>query len=175
MYLVDFIEYIVNRYISFRLTIRRPPRLPSYNIVKKRIPIFNGRITRSGDMYERMYRRIQTYVSILKRRDGKDVPRQKEDFMSFQRCQYYPRVSSRTSLSRHTRFVLLEKYLFDHDGKEKSPYTYDRRTEYKPCSVAICACIGGPFWASPGTRSLNPLGATREHGLGGPRMTLGMR
>ena len=122
-------------------------------------------------MYERIDV-IQTYVSILERRDGKDVPRQKEGgFMSFQRCQYYPRISSRTSLSRHTRFVLLEKYLFDHDGKEESPYTYDRRAVYNPCSVAQCACIGGPFWVSPGMRSLNPLAATREHGLESPRMT----
>lgn len=49
----------------------------------------------SSDVYERLSRHIQTYVSIAEHKDGKDVSRQKEDLMSFQRCQYYPRVLSR--------------------------------------------------------------------------------
>lgn len=73
---------------------------------------------------------------------------------------------------RHTRFVPLEKYLFDRDG-ETSPDLCDRR----PVSRGrVCARISGPFWVSPPTRSLNPLEATSEReGFGSPRMTLGTR
>lgn len=53
----------------------------------------------SGDVLERLGRHIQTYVSIAGHKNEKDVSRQKGGLMSF-RCQYYPRVSSRMSLSR---------------------------------------------------------------------------
>lgn len=94
--------------------------------------------------------------------------------MSFQRYQYYPRVSLRTSLSRTT-------YSLRSAWKNIYSTAMERRslilaTDAQCFRGRVCAHQrSDPFWVSPPTRSLNPLEAASEHDLGSPRVMLGIR
>jgi len=138
-------------------------RKPTSSNVQRRFP----RFVRA---YESMSRRkyVRNYTNVRCEFVAENVKRR------FQAEKSPVGPTARPILSRDSRASFpLEKYLFDHDGEQISPQISRRTCSAQP-RCALCLVYARlhvrvrSFWDSPVTRSLNPLEAASERGLGCP-------